>query len=152
MRILIKTKEGYMKWGTRDGSPLGALCSTHRVELRHWFLGIILLEIKGQTLPSKSWACWLTFLVTQPHRVDQRSSQVGLVPTCSERGARQPGWRIAHDAWHASHDPERGSQKAIASCHFGFPYSISSGAWGIGHLTLLFQSSAGQSGIVFPCL
>jgi hypothetical protein len=72
MRILTKAKEGYMKRGTRDGSSLADLCSTHQVALHRLFHGIVLVEIKGHALSTESWVCWLAFLVAQPHRVDQR--------------------------------------------------------------------------------
>jgi hypothetical protein len=51
-----KDEEGVHERGTRDGSSLATLCSTHRVELHHWFLGIVLLEIKGHALLLESWA------------------------------------------------------------------------------------------------
>jgi hypothetical protein len=65
-----KNERGVHERGTRDGNSLAALCSTRRVELRCWFLGITPLKIKGRALPSESWACWLAFLVVQLRLVD----------------------------------------------------------------------------------
>jgi hypothetical protein len=48
-----KDEKGVHERGSRDESSLTPLCSIRWVELRHWFLGIVLLEIKGRTLPSE---------------------------------------------------------------------------------------------------
>jgi hypothetical protein len=53
MRILTKMKKGVHERGSGDESSLAALCSMRQVELCYWFLGIILLQIKGRTLPSE---------------------------------------------------------------------------------------------------
>jgi hypothetical protein len=39
---------------TRDGIFLAALCSMRRGELQRWFLGIVMLEINGHTLPRRA--------------------------------------------------------------------------------------------------
>jgi hypothetical protein len=72
MIIFTKNERGVHEKGPRDGNSLTALCSTNRVELRRWFLGIIPLEIKGRVLPSELWACQLAFRVVQPQWMDQR--------------------------------------------------------------------------------
>jgi hypothetical protein len=72
MRNTYKDKKmGHEIRGTRDGSSLATLRSTCWVVLLRCFLAIISLEIKGHTLPSDSWVCWLISLVAQPCRADQ---------------------------------------------------------------------------------
>jgi hypothetical protein len=55
-----KNKKGGYEKDTRNGISLTTLCSTHQEELRCWFLGTDLLEIKGRAFPrrmgSPSWS------------------------------------------------------------------------------------------------
>jgi hypothetical protein len=46
-----KGERGVGERGTRDGSSLASLCSTHWIELYRWLLGIVPMWVKGCALP-----------------------------------------------------------------------------------------------------
>jgi hypothetical protein len=67
-----KDEKGVHERGSRDESSLAPLCSIRWVELRRWILGIVLLEIKGRTLPSgyrdsEQARCWRSIVIALHH-------------------------------------------------------------------------------------